>query len=72
MKLSVKVKTNSKKPGVEKIDGSNFIVRVKELPIKGKANEAVKNILAEYFNIASWRIEIVGGATSNKKYIIIN
>jgi uncharacterized protein len=72
MKLSVKVKTNSKKPGIEKIDESNFVVRVKELPIKGKANEAVKNILAEYFNIASWRIEIVGGNTSNKKYIIIN
>ncbi|MBU4348255.1 DUF167 domain-containing protein [Patescibacteria group bacterium] len=72
MKISVIVKTNSKKLGVEKIDESNFVVRVKELPIKGRANEAVKNILAEYFSVASWRIEIIGGATSNKKYIIIN
>ena len=72
MRLFIKVKTKSKKPGVEKLDESNFVVKVKEAPIEGKANEAVIKVLAENLNIASWRIKILGGSTSSNKVVEIN
>jgi hypothetical protein len=71
MKLFVKVKTKSADPGVEKISESEFIVRVKELPVKGKANEAVEKAIAEYLGIASWRVKIVSGATSKNKILSV-
>ena len=72
MRLFIKVKTKSKKPGVEKLDESNFVVRVKEAPIEGKANEAVIKALAENFNVAGWRIKILSGSTSSNKVVEIN
>jgi len=88
MRLFIKVKTRSKKPGVEKLDEGNgstgasfeigrmflpqvFIVRVKEAPIEGKANEAVIRALAENLGIASWRIKILSGSTSSNKVVEI-
>lgn len=71
MRFFVKVKTRSKKPGVEKVDESNFVVRVNEAPIEGRANVAVIKALAENFNIPNWRIKIVGGATSSNKIVEI-
>ena len=72
MRLFIKVKTRSKKPGVERIDESNLIVRVGEAPVEGKANQAVIKALVEYLNIASWRIKILSGATSSNKVVEIN
>ncbi len=71
MRLFIKVKTRSKKPGVEKLDENNFVVKVKEAPIEGSANEAVIRALAENLNIASWRIKILSGLTSSNKVIEI-
>lgn len=79
MRLFIKVKTRSKKPGVEKLDESNgstgspqvFVVRVKEAPIEGKANEAVIKALAENLKIAGWRIKILSGSTSSNKVVEI-
>lgn len=95
MRLFIKVKTRSKKPGVEKLDESNgstgsprvgsahsassgqagspqvFIVRVREAPIEGKANEAVIKALAENLKIASWRIKILSGSASSNKVVEI-
>jgi len=71
MRLFIKVKTRSKKPGVERLDESNFIVRVKEAPIEGRANEAVIKALAENLGIASWRIKILSGSASSNKVVEI-
>jgi hypothetical protein len=73
MKISVKAKPNSKEEKVEKIDDENYIVSVKEPPIKGKANEAIRNALAVYFKTSSSRVKIVSGFSSRNKIIeIIN
>lgn len=71
MKIFVKAKPNSKEEKVEKIDDSNYIVSVKEPPVKGKANEAIKNALAIYFKLASSRVKIVSGYSSRNKIIEI-
>ena len=71
MKISVKAKPNAKEENVEKIDDLNYIVSVKEPPVKGKANEAIRNALAIYFKTASSRIRIVSGYNSRNKIIEI-
>lgn len=71
MKIFVKAKPNSKEEKVEKVDENNYIVSVKEPPIKGKANEAIRNALAVYFKTASARVKIISGYSSKNKIIEI-
>ncbi len=73
MKIFVKAKPNAKEEKVEKVDDLNYTVSVKEPPIKGKANEAIRNALAVYFKTGSSCVKIVAGHTSRNKIIeIIN
>jgi len=71
MKIFVKAKPNSKEEKIEKIDESNYVISVKEPPIKGKANESIRNALAIYFKTASARVKIVSGWGSRNKIIEI-
>jgi len=71
MKIFIKAKPNSKIEKVEKINGQNYIVSVKEPPIRGMANSAIKNALAVYFNVGSSRVKIISGFTSRHKIINI-
>ena len=71
MKIFVKAKPNSKEEKVEKTDESNFIVSVKEPPVKGKANQAIKNALAIYFKTSSSSVKIVSGWGERNKIIEI-
>ncbi len=72
MRITVKIKPNSKKEKIEKIDGANFLVAVKEPPIDGKANTALVKTLAKYFNIPSSGVRIASGHTSKQKIIEIS
>ena len=69
MKIFVKAKPGAKEEKVEKIDAENYIVSVKEPPVKGKANNAIRNALAVYFKTGSSCIKIVSGHTSRNKII---
>jgi uncharacterized protein (TIGR00251 family) len=71
MRIFIKAKPNSKNEKVEKIDESNYIVSVKEPPIKGKANEAIKNALAVYFKTGSCSVKIISGLSSRSKIVEI-
>ncbi len=71
MRIYVKVKTNSKKETIEKIDDSTFTVRVKEPPFEGKANRAIIKLIAEYFGVPQSRVSIIIGHTSGNKIIEI-
>lgn len=72
MKINVKAKPSSREEKVEKIDETNYIVSVKEPPVKGKANEAIRNALAIYFKTSSLRVKIVSGFSSRNKIIEID
>ena len=72
MRIFIKAKPGAKEERVEKVDESNYVVSVKEPPIKGKANEAIRNALAVYFKIASARVKIISGYSSRNKIIEIN
>ncbi len=71
MKIFVQVKTNAREKSVEKLDEINFRVSVKELPERGRANEAVIAALAEYFKVPKGAIRILAGHTSKKKIVEI-
>lgn len=71
MKIFVKAKPGFKEDKVEKIDETHYVVAVKELPIQGRANRAIINILAEFFKISPSRINIVSGYTTKQKIIEI-
>jgi len=72
MKIFIKAKPNAKIETVKKISETNFIVSVKEPPIKGKANRAIVRLLAEYFKIPPSNIKILAGTTAKQKILAVN
>ena len=72
MKIFVKAKPNSKEEKVEKIDDQNFVVSVKEPPEKGKANEKIRELLAQLLKIPKSKISLVSGETYKEKVFEVN
>ena len=71
MRINVKARPNAKEEKVEKVSETEFVVSVKEPPVKGMANRAIINALAIYFGIGSVRVKIVSGYTSRQKVVEI-
>jgi len=71
MKIFIKAHPNANKERIEKIDENHYCVWVKELPVQGKANQAIIDALAEYFKVAPQKLKIVSGYTSRQKTIEI-
>jgi uncharacterized protein len=67
MKIIVSIKTNSKVEGVEKISEQEYIVRVNALPVEGKANKRIIELLSEYFDLPKSKVSLVSGQKSKKK-----
>ena len=68
MKIQVKVKPNSKTEELSQ-KGDSFIVKVKEPPKEGKANQAVIKLLAEHFSVPQSQVRILSGFRSRNKVI---
>lgn len=71
MRISVKIKPNSKVASVEKTGEREFSVRVKSPPKEGKANIELIKILGGYFGVPKSRVVIVRGEGSRIKIIDI-
>lgn len=72
MKITVKIKPNSRVESVEKDGERSFIVRVKAPAKEGRANDALVDALSEHFNIPKSRIRIAHGRNSKNKIIDIS
>ncbi|MFH1422647.1 MAG: DUF167 domain-containing protein [Planctomycetota bacterium] len=70
MKVSIRVKANSKESKVEKTD-NGLIVKVKAMAKEGKANKEVVEVLAKYFAVSKSSISIVSGASAKNKIVSI-
>ena len=68
MKIQVKVKPNSRTAEVSQ-EGDSFIVKVKEPPKEGKANQAVVKLLAEHFSVSQSQVRILSGFRSRNKVV---
>lgn len=72
MKIFVKAKTGAREEKVQKIDGINYKVFVKEHAEKGKANAAIIRVLADFLKVPMSSISIVSGTSSKQKILEIN
>ena len=71
MKISIRVKPNSKQDLVELIGENQYNVRVKEKAIEGRANNAVIKILSKHFGLPKSNISVVIGLKSKNKVIML-
>lgn len=69
MRISVKVKANSKEEKVSKIALNELAVSVKAPAKEGKANTAVIRLLSEYFDVPKTRLQILRGHKSRNKVL---
>jgi len=69
MRIRVKVKPRSKKEGVRELEEGFFEVRVKEPPEGGKANERVRELVAEHLGVPKSKVKIVRGFASKEKVL---
>lgn len=67
MRIFVRAKPKSKQEYVKKVGTLSFVVAVKEVAEKGKANQAVIRVLAEFFDIQQSSIILISGQTSRQK-----
>lgn len=56
---------------VLKISEGEYKIKVTAVPEKGKANEAVIKLLADYFGVPKSSINIAGGKTARTKIVDI-
>ena len=69
MKLTIKVKPNSKESGVEEIGPHHLLIKVKAPPRENKANQEVVETLAEHLRVPKSRLSIVKGMKSKQKVV---
>ncbi|MEZ4703955.1 MAG: DUF167 domain-containing protein [Bdellovibrionota bacterium] len=67
MKINVIVKTNAKKEEVEELSDGSYRVCVHVLPIKGKANQRVIELLANHMKLPKSQFHLIKGMKSKKK-----
>lgn len=67
MKITVSVKPNSRKEGVEPQPDGSVVVRVNAPPIEGRANSRVIELLSEHFGCPKSRVRLVSGARGKRK-----
>jgi uncharacterized protein (TIGR00251 family) len=72
MRIAVKVKPNSKLESVEKTAENAYTVRVKAPAKEGKANDAIVEVLSEYFDRPKSRITMLQGHAGKNKIIEIS
>ena len=72
VKISVRVKTLSKKNKLIMNNDGSFSLKVKSPPIKGKANNEIIKWLSKNLNISSKSISIVKGLYSKDKIIDVS
>lgn len=67
MKLNIIAHPNAKKERIEKDLLGVLHVYVNEPPIDGRANAAIRNSLAKYFNIKNSKVILLSGEKSKQK-----
>ncbi|OGE82759.1 MAG: hypothetical protein A3B10_01895 [Candidatus Doudnabacteria bacterium RIFCSPLOWO2_01_FULL_44_21] len=71
MVIKVKVQTHAKFERIEEVGLEEYKIWTTAIPEQGKANEAVIELLADYFNTSPSNIRILSGYKSTHKLIEI-
>jgi hypothetical protein len=70
-KIWVRVKTLARKESVTRLADADYQVSVSVPPEKGKANQAVIALLAEYFSVPKSKVKILRGHAARMKLVQI-
>jgi uncharacterized protein len=71
-KLAVRVQARARRDEIAGERAGSLLVRVTAPPVEGKANAAVRRLLAERLGLAPGRIAVVRGASSRDKLVEID
>lgn len=69
--IQVRVTAGAKSEKVEEISPDKFRIRTIAPPEKGKANERVRELLAEYLNVPRYAVYLKSGQTSREKVFVV-
>ncbi len=72
MILKVRVRPGAREESVRELAGNELEVRVSAPPQKGRANERVRELLAEHFGVSRSKVRILKGESSRRKLIEID
>ncbi len=70
-RLALRATPGAKTESLE-IDGARLLAKVRVKPEDGKANDAVRDLLAEALGLAPSRVTLLRGATSREKLFRIS
>lgn len=70
--IKVKVSAGAKTEKIEEVESGVFKVRVTQPPEKGKANQRVLELVAEYFKIPRLKVTLLSGHTFREKIIAVD
>jgi uncharacterized protein len=71
VRIAVRVQPRARKDEIGGERGGVLIVRVTAPPVEGKANDAMRKLLAKRLGIAPGRVSVVRGATGRDKLVEI-
>jgi uncharacterized protein (TIGR00251 family) len=71
-RIAVRVQPRAKREEVAGARGGALLVRVTAPPVEGKANDAVRKLLAKRLGIAPARVTVVRGASARDKVVEID
>ncbi|HAI73905.1 MAG TPA: hypothetical protein DCS28_00110 [Candidatus Moranbacteria bacterium] len=72
MCIYVKVSPRSSKNEVTKISEGEYRVKLTAPPVNGQANQALIEILSEYFGVSKSLVNIIGGKSARIKIVDVN
>lgn len=70
--LKVHLQPRASREGIDGLHGDALKVKVTAPPVEGRANKAVKKLLAEKFGLSPSQIEIIAGERSREKLLRIS
>ncbi len=69
MRLQVRVTPRARRPSIEAHPGGTLVVHVTAPAEGGRANEAVRELLAAYFKVPKRAVTITQGLASRRKLV---
>lgn len=69
--LQVKVKPNARENRLTESKDGVWVASIKALPVDGKANEALIELVAAHFKVRRRQVSIAAGSTSRLKRLFI-
>ena len=70
IQITILVKTRASMNSIE-IQGDHILIKIKAVPVKGKANKQIIKFLSKEWKIKSSNLTIISGQTSTTKVISI-